>query len=296
MKTTVFLILASTTSIAALVMLRINHAPAYLAVLVLFSYLLWFLLFWRRSKLVPSFASASPPDNEPQLQSARPELDYFERLLSSLEYNWSLFSGDFEHCEYTLKSSHNALDQAMDMATSTGLLALNSMFEAAKTGDIGKGFVTVSQDLIAISDRSSHDIDKVRSILKRLEHTLKSCHSSVQRPLKHYLEDPFQFPLEKMEAMLLNIKHGQYELAQLAERHKRNPKLDVRWLQLGEAVRRLLNELTNALYQLEVRLEDLLTDMRLMRLSGTLGSDLVSQITKRLEEKRAMEEQTEKNT
>jgi hypothetical protein len=245
---------------------------------------------------VEPFEHKSSPEQQAFLSVPKPELEYFERLTSSLQHNWSLFKTDYAYCESTLKSGSKTVERAMDLATSTGLLALNSMFEAAKTGDIGKGFVMVSQDLIAISNRSAQDIEKLKSILSRLGNKLDSAHLVVAQPLDTYRTHPDRFPVATMEDLLLDIRIGQKDLTELAERHRRNPKLDVRWLQLGDAVRRLLNELTNALYQLEVRLEDVLTDMRLMRLSGTLGSELVNEINERLEEKRVMEEQTEKIT
>ncbi|MVF12847.1 hypothetical protein FT643_11915 [Ketobacter sp. MCCC 1A13808] len=294
LKLNALLVLSGLASIAVLILLRINNVPLYLSALVLASYFLWILTCGLRSVEVVPFDPNVNPGQESFLSVDRPELDYFERLTTSLLHNWSLFKADYAYCEATIKSGSKTVEQAMDMATNTGLLAINSMFEAAKTGDIGKGFVTVSQDLVAISKRSAQDIEKLKNIVSRLGNKLDSCHLAVAQPIEDYRLDPDCFPLASMEDLLLDIRIGQKDLTDLAERHRRNPKLDVRWLQLGDAVRRLLNELTNALYQLEVRLEDVLTDMRLVRLSGTLDSEQVSEINGRVEGKRAMVDHSEK--
>ena len=76
--------------------------------------------------------------------------------------------------------------------------------------------------------------------------------------------------MNDLAEVVSGVQRGQDSLRRIAERYQRNSKSDVRWLQLGDAVRRLLNEVINVLYQFELRLSDVISDMRLLKLSGTL--------------------------
>lgn len=286
-------ILAWIASLAVLLQMRLAEQPLYLMVLVLSSYVLWcFALLSRGGKPVEEDRVESGTATSP---ASQPEREYYENLFAHLQRNWMLLNADFVHCEAALKTARKTVEKSMDSATSTGLLAINSMFEAARTGDIGKGFVMVSKDLVAISDQSQTDIDKIKLTISKLSNAIENCMPALALPLETYQRKPATFPMKALEDLHTHIRLGQRDLANLGERYRRNPKLDVRWLQLGDAVRRLLNELTNVLYQMEIRLDDVLTDMRLMRLSVTLDNELVREINSRLEEKRSMEEQKDKN-
>ena len=102
--------------------------------------------------------------------------------------------------------------------------------------------------------------------------------ASVGTNLDEFVTNSASFPTRGMEKLTMQLQECQDGLRQLSDRYQKNLKSDVRWLQMGDAVRRLLNELINTLYQLELRLNDVLSDMRLMKLSGNLNSEQLLEI------------------
>lgn len=266
-------VLAWMTSLALLVLLRIEDAPAYVAMLAVATCFLWYGAYRMNSNPHPSVDDSALSESSAGSDFHRPHEHYFQRLLGSLEKNWLLCDTDLDQARSTLRNVRHALIDAIDTAKSTGMLALNSMVAAANTGEVGRGFVTVSKDLVSISDQSGHDLARMKEVIAMAEVHLSQTRKLLDVPLVHYVYEPDPAALAELTAAIAGIQVGQEELRRIAERYQRNSKSDVRWLQLGDAVRRLLNEVINVLYQFELRLIDVISDMRLLMLSGTLPEE-----------------------
>ena len=253
--------------------------PVYVAIIAVVAFLFWYGAYHL------SAAPAVDPDQElldaQDLKSHQSALSvdrYFSHLIENLQKNWMLCDTDLDHAQSTLRNVHHALLEAIDTAKSTGMLALNSMASAANTGEVGRGFVTVSRDLVAISEQSGKDLEKMRDIISRTEQRLARTRRTMTSPLAACLEQNSSRSISDLVVAVANIQGAQEELRIIAERYQRNNKSDVRWLQLGDAVRRLLNEVINVLYQFELRLTDVVSDMRIARLSGTLSEKQLLEI------------------
>lgn len=249
----------------------------HIALMVMISYILWFFALQTKGA---SFTVASTTENElddPGKQDP-PQVSYYRALEQNLERNWTLFETDYEHSARTLKNTHAALVEAIDAAGSTGMLALNAMMAATQTGEVGRGFVTVSKDLVAISEQSIEDLNTLKHLINKADNALSGVAPAVKENVETYFCSSDQFPFKNMELLAFHLQECQDSLRRLAERYQKNLKSDVRWLQMGDAVRRLLNELINTLYQLELRLNDVLSDMRLLRLSGSLNDEQLLEI------------------
>jgi hypothetical protein len=263
------------SSLAVLVMLRVESIPPYIALWVVVSYFMWFFAYKVASK--ERLVEPADPTNDSFIENTgspvqvSPHHGYFNRLLTSLERNWVLCDADLDSSQTTLKNVHASLTQAIDMAKSTGLLALNSMASATNTGEVGRGFVTVSKDLVSISDQSSADLAVLKNVVAKAESKLVVTRTELDVPFTDYLQAPTLVSIKGLIDSLVYMQISQNELRDISERYQKNTKADVRWLQLGDAVRRLLNEVINVLYQLELRLTDVISDMRLLQLSGTLN-------------------------
>ena len=264
-------------SVAVLIVLRLNEVPIHLAFLIILSYFFWFVAVQVRA-FAPMVSQPNDDSDHPEFEPNSLEKNYFNALHQSLERNWTMFENDYQHCAGTLKNTHGALSQAIDAAGSTGMLALNAMLAATKTGEVGRGFVTVSKDLVGISEQSIADLNKLKQIVNKADLSLQAMQASVGTNLDEFVTNSASFPTRGMEKLTMQLQECQDGLRQLSDRYQKNLKSDVRWLQMGDAVRRLLNELINTLYQLELRLNDVLSDMRLMKLSGNLNSEQLLEI------------------
>ncbi len=269
--------LAWLSSITLLLLLRVESVPIYVALLAVASCFLWYGSY----KLSGDSHQVSEDRSLPEssgTQAEAPHLRYFARLLASLNKNWLLCDSDLDQARGNLRNVHHALVDAIDAAKSTGMLAVNSMIAATNTGEVGRGFVTVSKDLVSISDQSGQDLAKMKDVIAVTEVRLSQARRLLDVPLLDYVGEPASSPIAELAETVACIQSGQEQLRIIAERYQRNSKSDVRWLQLGDAVRRLLNDVINVLYQFELRLIDVISDMRLLALSGTLTGDQLIEI------------------
>ncbi|MEE2731451.1 MAG: methyl-accepting chemotaxis protein [Pseudomonadota bacterium] len=283
-------LLAWCSSLALLVVLRLENAPVYVAVLAVISFLCWYGAYHLATGNAPGSELPVPDSaHDPDYDQSGSVDRYFTHLIDNLQKNWMLCDTDLDHAQSTLRNVHHALQEAIETAKSTGMLALNSMASAANTGEVGRGFVTVSRDLVAISAQSGQDLEKMREIIARTTQRLLRTRRIMSAPMVNCLEQDGGSSISELVVSIANIQGAQEELRVIAERYQRNNKSDVRWMQLGDAVRRLLNEVINVLYQFELRLTDVISDMRLARLSGTLSENQLLEIKGRFSSDRGAE-------
>ncbi|HVL02518.1 MAG TPA: hypothetical protein VM553_22010 [Dongiaceae bacterium] len=267
--------IAAVCSLLALMLLHGEGASSAPLLLVLVSGVLWCLALGvsgtQKSEAEKGGLSHGH-DTAPLDPMTDPLGRFFNHLLGSLDQTWLVFRKHFRHTEKSLHNVDASLQKAMELTRNTGLLAANAMVASASSGEIGRGFVTVSQDLIDISARSGGDLQRLQQLVSNLAHELDRLGSLVEHPLEFWVVSSAGLPVRELINLRAGIAVCQHELRALAERYRRSPQQDVRWLQLGDAIKRLLNELINTLFQLELHLDDVLSDMRLLKLAEGPGS------------------------
>jgi len=200
---------------------------------------------------------------------------YYVRLFANLEFGWARFQHDHDHALHAMHNVERSLNRAIDVAESTGLLAGNAMMAAAQCGEVGRGFVSVSRDLIGIGEQSTEDLGRLRRMVRSFVAELHYCQALVENPLEFWLVSSAGLPVTELVKLRTEIERFQRELNLIGDRYRRAAQADVRWLQLGDAVKRLLSELINTLYQLELHLQYVLSDMRLLQLSHGMSQQIV---------------------
>ena len=196
---------------------------------------------------------------------------YHARLLDHLEHNWRRFQEGHRNTEKVLTNVIASLDKALELTHGTEMLAANTLLSATECGEVGRGFISVSRDLINLSERSLPDLQKLRQLLRGLGHELARFCVVVECSPDGWLSTGQRLPVPQLAKLRTEIVYCQQQLQQLSDHYRREPQQDVRWLQLGDAVRRLVNELINTLFQLELHIQDVLSDMRLLRLAEGAG-------------------------
>ena len=196
---------------------------------------------------------------------------YHARLLDHLEHSWLRFQEGHRNTDTVLGNVIISLDKALELTRGTELLAANTLLSASECGEVGRGFVSVSRDLISLSERSLPDLQKLRQLLRGFGLELARFHAVAECSLDDWLSPGQRLPVTQLAKLRTEIAYCQQQLQQLSDQYRREPQQDVRWLQLGDAVRRLLNELINTLFQLELHIQDVLSDMRLLRLAEGAG-------------------------
>lgn len=276
-------------SLALLVVLRLENASVHVALVALLAVGFWFAAFKIRDWAPGAVLDLPPTDSgdESLMAQAHGTLveRYYVRLMDSLEQNWQLLELDLDQAQMTLRNVHHALVDAVDTAHSTGMLALNSMVTAAGTGEVGRGFITVSRDLVAISEKSGRDLQQMKDVVARTESKLVKARGLLSSPAPFVSAGQQDSSISELDSVVACACNAQEELRVIADRYRRNSQSDVRWLQLGEAVRRLVNEVINILYQFELRLSDVISDLRLVCLAGALPKQQLLEFQSRFDSK-----------
>lgn len=267
------------SSVLVLLLLHFEGTSIGAIIMAVITYLLWLLAARITLRTEAAIADVTAP--EPSLLRSVPasvehSLDhYYARLLANLEFGWARFQHDHSHGLRALHNVERSLDRAIDIAESTGLLASNAMISAAHCGEVGRGFVSVSRDLIGISEQSREDLGRLRRMVRSFVAELSYCRLLVEHPLEFWMVSSAGLPVAELVKLRTEVERFQRELNLVGDRYRRAQQADVRWLQLGDAIRRLLSELINTLYQLELHLQDVLSDMRLLQLSHGKARQIV---------------------
>lgn len=67
-----------------------------------------------------------------------------------------------------LNTNNEELDKVNSLSAMTNLLALNTMLEAAKVGQEGKGFATVAEEIVELTDKTEQARNSNRFLRRRM--------------------------------------------------------------------------------------------------------------------------------
>ncbi|MCG8311685.1 MAG: hypothetical protein MI976_00580, partial [Pseudomonadales bacterium] len=175
----------------------------------------------------------------------------------------------------TTQRMHDGVTKAHELAKNTGLLAANAMMSASACGEVGRGFVSVSKDLVKISERSENDLVRLDHLLASVSKMLKSVGDVYLNPGNRWLEKQLAgeetgTELVDIEELLIRLHGYQETLREISDNYENSSQLDVRWLQLGEAIKRVINELSVSLQALTESSEKFAKEMRILKISDKL--------------------------
>ena len=95
-----------------------------------------------------------------------------------------------------------------NIANQTNLLGLNAAIEAARAGDIGRGFSVVADEIRKLSATSKESIDKINEFLNKTKNSISSIHQQVKS-----VDEVFQEQAAGMEEITASLQ----ELSATAE-------------------------------------------------------------------------------
>ncbi|MDW8802302.1 methyl-accepting chemotaxis protein [Clostridium sp. A1-XYC3] len=78
-----------------------------------------------------------------------------------------------------VQNTDEILNFVRNVARQTNLLGLNASIEAARAGDMGKGFNVVAKEIRKLSTSSSESIKKIDEVLKRIQSSVLSISDSI---------------------------------------------------------------------------------------------------------------------
>lgn len=211
-------------------------------------------------------------------------LFYVNLLTDFQRYAWSLDQQRLHVLAVFARMSQH-LVKAADLSKSTGLLAANAMLAAARCGEVGRGFVTVSRDLSGISERSETDLQKLSNLVTRLHARLQLVAASDQSLILQWLEaQTFREPMPWSPQGLMDLDEyllfASQTVQEMQDRYQEDTRLDVRWLQLGDAVKRVLGDLGDNLFNLRQSIDKVLAEWRILSISQPLDEAQLTELKK----------------
>lgn len=98
-----------------------------------------------------------------------------QNVLSSNE----LIVNDVNLANSEAKNTDNILKFIKTIANQTNLLGLNAAIEAARTGEAGRGFGVVAEEIRKLSHSSSESINKIEEVLNKVQKSVESINMNI---------------------------------------------------------------------------------------------------------------------
>lgn len=236
-----------------------------------------FLLFivvlsWGVTALLSQAAATKPRPILPSADSDRLIVEYHGRLLGELQQRHVSFESRRAHVSQVFLTMSRQLAKAVDLSRSTGLLAANAMMAATRCGEVGRGFVTVSKELSGISDTAEQDLQTLYLMVTRLQARLSHATPLLEGTPDSWLASPTRIRhcVDGIHELhdVLSLAAGSVQ--QMLQRYQDEARMDVRWLQLGDSVRRVLLEIGDNLSALAEDMNRIVATARILALSQPL--------------------------
>lgn len=214
-----------------------------------------------------------------------PVMLYYVNLLSDFQRHcWSL-DQQRQHALAIFARMSQHLGKAADLSKSTGILAANAMLAAARCGEVGRGFVTVSRDLSGISERSETDLQKLSNLVTRLHARIQLAPVVEQRLAQQWIaaqvdNAPMSWSPQALQDLDEYLVFASHTVQEMHQRYQDDIRLDVRWLQLGDAVKRVLTELGDNLFNLRQAIEKVHAEWRILTISQPLTEAQLAELKK----------------
>lgn len=112
------------------------------------------------------------------------------------------------------KNTDEVLNFVKNVATETNLLGLNAAIEAARAGDVGRGFTVVAQEIRKLSTSSNDSINQINTILKKIQSSVSSIAGSINENSSIFQEQAAA--LQQVTASLQELSTSAQVLEELA--------------------------------------------------------------------------------
>lgn len=89
--------------------------------------------------------------------------------------NVSTIAAQIAKTNQTIEKMSEILSSIEEIASETNLLALNASIEAARAGEAGKGFAVVAESIKGLSENTSNELERIKTIITSLVNGFDEC-------------------------------------------------------------------------------------------------------------------------
>lgn len=239
------MLVALIISLLVLWVLYSLQVPALALVIVGFSQLIWLIVSLNSQGGVASAKSGQ--DASSATQFAPRVQAYYCNLGNSYEHCVQRYHVVEVQVAARLQQTRQQVLRAEQLSRQTSQLAVNASLSAARCGEAGQGFAKVSEELLMLNQYTEQDLANLGKTLDKWRSRLLSDRC---QPAKGELDSvtglawqDYLFLLPQAMTLYDTVAQAMTTLDRLEQRYRVNSALDVRGMQLAEAVSRLLEDI-----------------------------------------------------
>jgi len=192
-----------------------------------------------------------------EVEKKSKEIKEHGNILSDTSEFLKIITGSIKEIEESTKDFRNIIDSIVEFSDDTSLLAINASIEAARVGEVGRGFSVIAQEISTLSSNTILLIEKAKDILDNYSSKLNNIVQNVEskkesinlyRKFTESLENYLSF----VSARLFEIKDIIGKNSMMIENLKKNT--DIIEQEIGRSIN--LNKekgekITNLIYQIK---------------------------------------------
>jgi hypothetical protein len=200
-------------------------------------------------------------------------IGYYTCLLAELRARHGAFEDRRLAVTQGFLSMSQQLAKAVDLSRSTGLLAANAMMAASRCGEVGRGFVTVSREMSGISEMAEQDLQTLYLMVTRLQARLSHAGPMLEGSPDGWLDPALIRRCDEAVCELdevLTVVAG--DVQRMLQRYQDEVRMDVRWLQWGDSIRKVLIGISDNVSGLVSDIAGILATTRILALSQPLNA------------------------
>lgn len=108
-------------------------------------------------------------------ENMKMHIEAMSRGSGEMTENVTTIASQIEETNQTIRKMSEILSSIEDIASETNLLALNASIEAARAGEAGKGFAVVADSIKGLSENTSKELERIKSIITSLVTGFDEC-------------------------------------------------------------------------------------------------------------------------
>ncbi|MDD2620380.1 MAG: methyl-accepting chemotaxis protein [Syntrophomonadaceae bacterium] len=177
-------------------------------------------------EVVGTFGITTPRNLASNLQNAAAKLSSNTEEMASVMQQIASSAGEINVTESKLADEINAVQEHLanianvlvftkDVANQTKMLGLNAAIEAARAGDLGKGFGVVAGEIRKLSDQSKQTADDIGQLIRAIEIKMREAVAASQGTVKQSQEQAAA--TEEITATVMEMAEVAEKLTTLAK-------------------------------------------------------------------------------
>lgn len=162
-----------------------------------------------------------------EVENKSKDIEEHENIITDTTEFLKMLSGSIREIKDSITDFRNIIDSIVEFSDDTSLLAINASIEAARVGDIGKGFSVIAQEISKLAGNTVSLIKNAKDILDNYSKSFTSIVENVEMKkekmnLYHKFTESLENYLSFVTTKLYEVKDTMQKNMKMIENLKRN--------------------------------------------------------------------------